>query len=167
MYIQFKNFSCCFLIIISLTFPLISKAVDVLETKEGIILTPFTGYRYDIFQWSIPAGKTSNLRKLSELTWRNYISETGVKIETKPENNQFNFQGQLKYGYILKKSQNQDSDWDKIGEFSRTFSTVKGNVLDVSGAIGFSRNLANTIVTYYVGIDHTKYRIANPIRFLT
>jgi hypothetical protein len=122
---QFKTFICHFLVITSVTLPTITKAEDALETKHGIILTPFTGYRHDVFQWSMPKGYASSGKKISELTWKNHISETGIKIETKPEESRFNFQGQLKYGYILKQSRNQDSDWDDIGEFARSFSNVR------------------------------------------
>lgn len=158
---QFKTFICHFLVITSVTLPTITKAEDALEKKHGIIVTPFTGYRYDVFQWSIPKGYASSGKKISELTWKNHISETGIKIETKPEENRFNFQGQLKYGYILKQSRNQDSDWDDIGEFARSFSNVKGNVFDLSGAVGFSRNMASMLITYYMGIDYSKYKMRN------
>ena len=154
---QLRTFIRYFLIITLSIFPLISNAEEVLETKYGIIVTPFTGYRYDIYQWSTPYGSSSTDRTLSELTWKNHISETGLKIETKPEENQFNFQGQLKYGHILSNSKNQDSDWDELGEFARSFSSVKGSILDLSGSIGFSQKLANSLVTYYLGLDYTKY----------
>ena len=154
---QLRTFIRYFLIITLSTLPLISKADEILETKRGIIVTPFTGYRYDIYQWSTPYGSSSTDRTLSELTWKNHISETGLKIETKPEENQFNFQGQFKYGRILSNSKNQDSDWDELGEFARSFSSVKGNILDLSGSMGFSRKLTNSLVTYYLGMDYTKY----------
>jgi len=154
---QLRTFIRYFLIITLSTFPLISKAEEVLETKSSIIVTPFTGYRYDLFQWSVPYGGSSTDRTASELTWKNHISETGIKIETRPEENQFNFQGQLKYGYILSNSKSQDSDWDERGEYARSFSSVKGNIFDLSGSIGFSQKLANSLVTYYLGMDYTKY----------
>lgn len=154
---KLRTFIRYFLIITLSTFPLISKAEEGLESKYGIIVTPFTGYRYDIYQWSIPYGTSSTNQTASELTWKNHISETGLKIETKPEENQFNFQGQFKYGHLLSNSKNQDSDWDNIGEYSRTFSSVKGNIFDLSGSIGFSQKLSNSLVTYYLGMDYTKY----------
>lgn len=154
-----KRFIKYFIITFLFITPLISKAEDVqqvLENKHGIIITPFTGYRHDIFQWSIPLD-SSNSRTLSELTWKNHIFETGIKIRTEPRENQLNFQGQFKYGYILKNSQNQDSDWDDIGEFARSFSNVKGNIIDLSGSVGFSQKFTNNLVTLYLGLDYTKY----------
>ena len=124
-----------------------------------ISATPFTGYRYDIFQWSTPMGSCSTDPKLSELTWKNHIFETGVKVETKPEDKNFNFLGQLKYGIILNQSNRQDSDWDNLGEFSKVMSSVKGNVFDLSGAIGVSRQVSSVLATYYFGMDYTNYQI--------
>ena len=148
-----------FLIITLATLPLISKAEDVSEATRNIIVTPFTGYRYDIFKWATPNGTSSTDPILSELTWKNNISETGIKIGTKPAENQFNFLGQFKYGRILGSSKNQDSDWDNIGEFSRTFSSVKGNIFDLSGSVGFSKAWKNTLINYAIGIDYTKYQM--------
>ncbi len=140
------------------TLPLVVKAEDEVENQR-LIIAPFTGYRYDIYQYSIPLGTSSTDKTLSKLTWKNHISETGIKIKTIPEENQFNLLGQIKYGHILSKSKNQDSDWDDIGEHSKSFSSVKGNIFDLSGAVGFSKILAKTFVTYYAGIDYTKYQM--------
>ena len=145
-----------FFVIAILIIPFIVKAENEQENK-GVIIAPFTGYRYDIYQFSTPVGTSATDKKLSELTWKNHISETGIKIQTVPEKNEFNLLGQIKYGYILNKSKDQDSDWDDIGEFARSFSSVKGNVFDISGAVGFSKDLTEALLTYYVGMDYTKY----------
>lgn len=156
-----KTFICHFLVVTSLTLPILSRADEVLDKTPKFIITPFTGYRYDIFQWSIPDGTSSTDKKLSELTWKNHLSETGIKVENIPEENQLNFLGQFKYGHILNRSKNQDSDWNNIGEFSRSFSSVKGNTFDLSGAVGFSQNISPILITYYMGIDYSKYRMKN------
>ena len=147
-----------FFVIAILIIPFIVKAENEQENK-GVIIAPFTGYRYDIYQFSIRAGTSATDKKVSELTWKNHISGTGIKIQTVPEENELNLLGQIKYGYILNKSKNQDSDWDDIGEFSRSFSSVKGDVFDLSGALGFSKFLANSLITYYVGMDYTRYQM--------
>ncbi len=160
MYSNFKSFVCYFIIITSLALSTACKADEEAVGKtQKFIITPFAGYRYDVFRWSIPEANSTNSKKNSELTWKNHISETGIKIEMQPEGNQFSFQGQLKYGYILPKSRNQDSDWDNIGEFSKAFSSVKGNTFDLSGAIGFSQNITPVLVTYCMGIDYSKCRM--------
>jgi hypothetical protein len=144
-----------YLLIIALsTFPLISQAEELLNTRQNVILTPFTGYRYDIYQWSIQ-DMNNNLTKL---TWRSHVSEIGVKIKIVPQDNRFNFLGHVKYGFILSNSKNQDSDWDNIGEYERTFSATKGNTFDLSGAVGFSQVLENALVNYYLGMDYSNYR---------
>lgn len=156
---QLKSSIRYFLIITLATLPLISKAEDVSETNRDIIIAPFTGYRYDIFKWAIPNSTSSTDPMASELTWKNNISETGITIGTKPEENLFNFLGQFKYGYILSSSKVQDSDWDDIGEHSRAFSSVKGNTFDLSGAIGFSQTWRDNLINYTIGIDYTKYQM--------
>jgi len=151
-----------FLVVILSIISVIAQADEIIDLSkkiQDVKVTPFTSYRYDIFQFSIPSNGFINSTKLSELTWKNHISEVGIKLETQPKENQFNVQGQLKYGYILNNSKNQDSDWDNIGEFSRTFSSVKGNIYDFSTAIGFSQLLQNTLFTYYLGMDYTKYQM--------
>ena len=125
----------------------------------GINITPFTGYRYDVYQWSIPQGNSAKDAKASELTWRNHIWESGIKIETQKEDKKLNFLGKARYGIILNNSKNQDSDWDEIGEYSRTIAKTKGNSIDVSGAIGYSQLFSKSLLTYYIGMDYTKYNL--------
>ena len=127
-------------------------------THNTISVTPFTGYRYDVFQWSTPRGSCRTDPKLSELTWKNHIVETGIKVETPLEDRGFSFLGQMKYGIILNQSSNQDSDWDNIGEYAKSFSSVRGNIFDLSGAVGVSRQLPSALITYYLGMDYTKYK---------
>lgn len=125
----------------------------------GINITPFTGYRYDVYQWSIPQGDSVKDSKASELTWRNHIWESGIKIETQKEDKKINFLGQARYGIILNNSKNQDSDWDEIGEYSRTTAKTKGNSIDISGALGYSQLFSKSLLTYYIGMDYTKYNL--------
>jgi len=155
---QLKKLIRCLLVITLSISPSLSTAEETLEAKHNIIVTPFTGYRYDVFQWSLPLHGIDTNRKISELTWKNHIFESGIQIETKPEEKEFNFLGQIKYGYILSNSTSQDSDWDDIGEYARSFSSVKGNILDLSGAVGISQAFKNTLVTYYLGMDYNKYQ---------
>ena len=141
------------------------------EKSTNFIVTPSVGYRYDVFKWSIPNSEFTN-KKLSELIWKNYIIQPGIKIEIEPKSNQFTFLGQIKYGYILKNlSESWDYDWyvapDETGNiisglYSKTKSAVKGNILDLSGAIGYSVNLfSNNLLTFYLGYDYTDYRNKN------
>lgn len=147
--------------IVALIILSLNSFVLALETALlPIEATLFTSYRYDIFQWSLASPLTIN-NKLSELTWKNRIFETGVKIENAKKDEGFRYLGQLSYGVILNNSTAQDSDWDQISEFSRTFSDTKGHTLDLSGAIGISRKLRNFLVTYYLGMDYTKYQMKN------
>jgi hypothetical protein len=138
------------------------------EKTTNFIVTPSVAYRYDVFKWSIPHPDFA--KKGSELTWKNYIVQPGIKIETEPTANGFTFLGQGKYGYILKdKSKSWDKDWTfpKIkGSNNRrskldsnTVSVVKGNILDLSGAIGYSVNLfSDNLLTFYLGYDYTNYK---------
>ena len=86
----------------------------------------------------------------------NKIAEVGVEVLTEPRNNDLNFLGSIKYGKILDDSECQDSDWDQIGEFSKSFSKVKGNTFDISGAIGNRQYTASktSFATYYFGFDY-------------
>jgi hypothetical protein len=130
------------------------------EKTTNFIVTPSIAYRYDVFKWSVPHQNYLNM-KVSELVWKNYIVQPSIKIEIEPQPNQFNFLGQVKYGYILKNT-SKKLDYDWLGNsvpFSKTLSSVKGNILDLSGAIGYSVNLFNNnLLTFYVGYDHTDYR---------
>ena len=135
--------------------------VNNIPSSNTISVTPFAGYRYDVFQWSTPMGSCSTENKASELTWKNHIVETGVKVETPPEDRGFNFLGQMKYGIILNNSTMKDADWDNLGEFSTSISRVKGNIVDLSGAVGVSRQLFSALITYYLGMDYTKYQMKN------
>lgn len=138
----------------------LSLSVKANNTEDyGINITPFTGYRYDVYKWSIPQGNSAKDVKASELTWKNHIWESGIKIETQKEDKTINFLGQARYGIILNNSKNQDSDWDEIGEYSRTISKTKGNSIDISGAIGYSQLFSKSLLTYYIGMDYTKYNL--------
>lgn len=139
------------------------------EKTTNFIVTPSVAYRYDVFKWAIPDEVFAD-RKISELTWKNYVVQPGIRIETEPEANGFTFLGQGKYGYILKnKSKSWDKDWKfpkikgskeiKSKIYSNTVSAVKGNILDLSGAIGYSVNLfSDNLLTFYLGYDYTNYR---------
>jgi hypothetical protein len=139
------------------------------EKTTNFIVTPSIAYRYDVFKWSIP-DKEFIGKKLSELTWKNYIVQPRIKIEIEPQPNQFTFLAQTKYGYILKnKSKSWDKDWEfhkpkrsnevKSKIYSNKVSAVKGNILDLSGAIGYSVNLFNNnLLTFYLGYDYTDYK---------
>ena len=123
--------------------------------KKHIFISPIIGLRYDVLQWSISGNGGS---KLSELTWKNKIAEIGLEILTEQKDNQLNFLGSVKYGKISDGSENQDSDWDHLGEFSKTFSKVKGNTFDISGAIGLSENRVSkfpfAFTTYHFAFDY-------------
>ena len=116
-----------------------------------------------MFKWSIPHPRFN--WKLSELIWKNHIIQPSIKFEIEPKSNQFTFLGQVKYGYILKSpSKSWDYDWQYHPRTpdSKTFSFVRGNIIDLSGAIGYSVNLFNSnLLTFYVGYDYTDYRNKN------
>lgn len=125
------------------------------NTINQISISPYAGIRHDFLQWSFGS---RHLPRLSELTWKNKIAEVGIEILTEPIHGQFNFLGLMKYGKILDDSENQDSDWDIFGEFSRTFSKVKGNTFDISGAVGISQDRFSkfpyAFITHYFGFDY-------------
>ncbi len=146
------------------------KPVEIKETINFIV-TPSVAYRYDVFKLSIPDKEFVN-KKLSELTWKNYIVQPSIKIETEPKPNEVTVSGQAKYGCILKNSsESWDRDWhvhqQKSGNIkstpdSKTKSSVKGNILDLSGAVGYSFNIPkNNLLTFYVGYDYSDYRNKN------
>jgi hypothetical protein len=121
------------------------------EKSTNFVITPSVAYRYDVFKYSIPSNNFPS-KKVSELIWKNYIIQPGINIETEPTENRFTFLGYAKYGYILKNmSKSWDKDWhvykQKSGKiiskqpYSNTLSSVKGNILDLSTAIGYSFNL--------------------------
>ena len=139
--------------------PFIVKAES--SNQSSFAITPFIGYRYDIYQWSIPQGDSTKDKKLSELTWKNHVLESGIKLETEKVDKKLNFLGQFKYGLILDKSTSQDSDWDDIGEYSRSSSKVKGSSIDISGAVGYSQAVSQFLITYYLGMDYTNYNLKN------
>ncbi|MBM3467573.1 MAG: hypothetical protein FJX70_07100 [Alphaproteobacteria bacterium] len=142
------------------------------EKTTNFIVTPSIAYRYDVFKWSIPAYTVPD-KKVSELTWKNYIVQPSIKIETEPQENWFTFLAQGKYGYILKnKSKSWDKDWEfhkpkrsnkiKSKIYSNTVSAVKGNIFDLSGAIGYSVNLfGDNLLTFYLGYDYSNYKNSN------
>ena len=136
------------------------------EKTTNFIVTPSVAYRYDVFKWSIPHGEFTN-KKNSELIWKNHIIQPSIKFEIEPKSNQLTFLGQAKYGYILKnQSDSYDLDWLHSATesllYSKTKSAVKGNIFDLSGAVGYSVNLfKNNLLTFYVGYDYSDYRNKN------
>lgn len=136
------------------------------EKTTNFIVTPYVAYRYDVFKWSVPDNLFIN-KKQSELVWKNHIIQPSIKFELEPKPNQFTVLGQAKYGYILKnQSKSWDYDWYHNNHesqlYSKTLSSTKGNILDLSGAIGYSINiLQNNLLTFYVGYDYTDYRNKN------
>jgi len=141
------------------------------EKNINFIVIPSIAYRYDVFKWSIPDIDFTN-KKISELVWKNRIIQPGIKIEIEPKQNQFTFLGQVKYGYILKnQSKSWDHDWDHTRNItgnvtSKLVSTTKsqatGNILDLSGAVGYSLGLfKESLLTFYVGYDYSDYRNKN------
>jgi hypothetical protein len=139
-----------------------TKPVEIKETSN-IVITPSIAYRYDVFKWSIPSDRFLQ-NKLSELVWKSQIIQPSIKLELEPQTNQLTISGQVKYGYILKNnSKSWDLDW--FGNhrydqpFSKTLSSVKGNILDLSGAVGYSLGLfKQNLLTFYVGYDYNDYK---------
>ena len=138
------------------------------EKTINFIVTPSIAYRYDVFKWVIEDTYFPE-KKASELIWKNRILQPSIKIEIEPKENQFTFLGQVKYGHILKnQSKSWDHDWDlkrdRTGSvISKLTSTTKsqatGNILDLSGAVGYSLNLFKEILlTFFVGYDYSDYR---------
>jgi hypothetical protein len=141
------------------------------EKSSNFIVTPSITYRYDVFKYSIPDDEFID-KKISELVWKNRIIQSALKFETVPESNQFTFLGQVKYGHILKnQSKSWDHDWDhtrdmKGNVISKLRSTSKsqatGNILDLSGAVGYSLGLfKDSLLTFYLGYDYSDYRNKN------
>ncbi len=130
------------------------------EKTTSFIVIPSIAYRYDVFKWSIPHHHFND--KLSELIWKNHIIQPSIKIEIEPKENSFTILGLVKYGYILKNpSKSWDYDWeyDPTIPNSKTFSSVRGNIFDLSGAVGYSVNIFNNnLLTFYVGYDYSDYR---------
>ena len=133
------------------------------EKNINFIVTPSIAYRYDVFKWAIPHPDFNS--KLSELIWKNHIVQPSLKIEIEPHPNQFTFLSQVKYGYILKNpSKSWDYDWEYHPTIpnSKTFSCVRGNILDLSGAVGYSVNLFNDkLLIFYFGYEYSDYRNKN------
>jgi hypothetical protein len=141
------------------------------EKTTNFIVTPSIAYRYDVFRWSIPSNLFPD-NKISELVWKNRILQPSIKIEIEPKPKQFTFLGQVKYGHILKnQSKSWDHDWDHTRDItgnvisklrSTTKSQATGNILDLSGAVGYSVNLfRNNLFTFYLGYDYSDYRNKN------
>jgi hypothetical protein len=141
------------------------------EKTTNFIVTPSIGYRYDVFKYSIPCNFFPD-KKISELVWKNRILQPSIKIQLEPKPNQFTILGQVKYGYILKnQSKSWDHDWNNTRDItgsviSKIRSTSKsqatGNILDLSGAVGYSLNLfKESLLTFYVGYDYSDYRNKN------
>jgi hypothetical protein len=133
------------------------------EKPTNFIVTPSVAYRYDVFKWSVPYPQFN--KKLSELIWKNHIVEPRIKIEIEPQSNQFTFLGQAKYGYILKHpSKKLDYDWesDSSKPTSKSLSAVRGKIIDLSGAVGYSVGLVkDSLLTFYLGYDYTDYKNKN------
>jgi len=138
------------------------------EKSTNFIITPSVAYRYDVFKWSVPDSYLPD-KKVSELVWKNRILQPSIKIQLEPKPNQFNFLGQVKYGHILKnQSKSWDHDWDNTRDItgnvtsklrSTTKSQTAGNILDLSGAAGYSLNFfKESLLTFYVGYDYSDYR---------
>lgn len=131
---------------------------------DRFVVTPSIAYRYDVFKWSVPDNIFTD-KKLSELVWKNRIIQPSIKFEVEPTANQFTFVGVAKYGYILKStSKSWDYDWEYHPTIpnSKTFSSVTGNILDLSGGIGYSVKLSkDNLITLYVGYDYTDYKNNN------
>ena len=155
----------------STAFAAIPPKPEEIKESSNIVVTPSIAYRYDVFRWSI-CDKYFKNKKRSELIWKNHIIQPGIKIEIEPQTNEVTFLGQTKYGYILKKpSESWDYDWqvykDTTGNIisepeSKTKSLATGNILDLSGAVGYSINLFNNnLLTFYVGYDYTDYKNKN------
>jgi len=141
------------------------------EKTINFIVIPSIAYRYDVLKWSIPSNRFLD-KKISELVWKNRILQPSIKIQLEPKPNQFNFLGQVKYGYILKnQSKSWDHDWDHTRDItgnvttklrSTTKSQATGNILDLSGAVGYSLSLfKESLLTFYAGYDYTDYRNKN------
>jgi hypothetical protein len=141
------------------------------EKTTNFIVTPSIAYRYDVFKWVIEDTYFPG-KKASELIWKNRILQPSIKIEIEPKANQFTFLGQVKYGHILKnQSKSWDHDWDHTRDrtgnvTSKLVSTSKsqatGNILDLSGAVGYSLSLLKeSLLTFYVGYDYSDYRNKN------
>jgi hypothetical protein len=141
------------------------------EKTTNFIVTPSVAYRYDVFKWSVPSDRFPD-KKLSELVWKNRIIQPSIKVELEPRSNQLTFLGQVKYGHILKnQSKSWDHDWDHTRDItgnvisklrSTTKSQATGNILDLSGAIGYSLGLfKDSLLTFYVGYDYSDYRNKN------
>jgi hypothetical protein len=133
------------------------------EKLTNFIVTPSIAYRYDVFKWSVPYPQFN--KKLSELIWKNHIVQPSIKIEIEPKANQFTILGQAKYGYILKHpSKKLDYDWDSDSSkpTSKSLSSVRGNIIDLSGAVGYSLGLfKESLLTFYVGYDYSNYKNKN------
>ena len=141
------------------------------EKSTNFIVTPSIAYRYDVFKWVLGDHYFPG-KKASELIWKNRVLQPSIKIELEPQPNQFTILGQVKYGYILKnQSKSWDHDWDlkrdRMGNVtSKLVSTSKsqatGNILDLSGAVGYSVNLfKDSLFTFYFGYDYSDYRNKN------
>jgi len=141
------------------------------EKTTNFIVTPSIAYRYDVFKWVIEDTYFPG-KKASELIWKNRILQPSIKIEIEPKPNQFTFLGQVKYGHILKnQSKSWDHDWDHTRDIagnvttklsSTTKSQATGNILDLSGAVGYSLGLfKDSLLTFYIGYDYSDYRNKN------
>jgi hypothetical protein len=160
-----------FLIVLLTVTTTLADSYSKEEKNINFVVTPSIAYRYDVFKWAIPSNLFPD-NKISELVWKNRIIQPGIKFEIEPQSNQFTFLGQVKYGHILKnQSKSWDHDWDHTRDItgnvisklrSTTKSQATGNILDLSGAIGYSVNLfKNNLLTFYVGYDYSDYRNKN------
>jgi len=154
------------LITLLITTTVLADSYSTEEKNINFVITPSVAYRYDVFKYAIADNMFTN-KKISELIWKNRIIQPSIKFEIEPKPNQFIFLGQVRYGYILKNpSKSWDLDWDhdyqrsELG--SKSLSSVRGSILDLSGAVGYSVNLFNNnLLTFYLGYDYTDYRNKN------
>ena len=160
-----------FLIVLLTVTTTLADSYSKEEKTTNFIVTPSVAYRYDVFKYSIPDDEFID-KKISELVWKNRIIQSALKFETVPESNQFTFLGQVKYGHILKnQSKSWDHDWDHTRDMkgnvisklrSTTKSQATGNILDLSGAVGYSLGLfKDSLLTFYIGYDYSDYRNKN------
>lgn len=120
--------------------------------QEGHLGLGYT-FRKDKLTWSI-AGENNNPNILSELTWKKlYINQISFITSFKTKNN-FYVRAYADYGRIFK-GMNQDSDYlesDRKEEFSRSISKAdKGEVFDLSAAIGYDFRLCNFSLIPLIG----------------
>ncbi|NRB10292.1 MAG: hypothetical protein HRU35_01560 [Rickettsiaceae bacterium] len=110
---------------------------------------PLLGVRNDTYVWS---------HTLSKLKWDSIVPEAGVKVTFKPKAKRVFFSASIKYGSIAGDSTFLDRDFDKLGEFSRTSSKLKGDILDISGEVRIPAEKKSVVdINYLYGIDYLRH----------